>query len=213
MSILFDAWRRARGEDEVSRALGAPAPEPRRGGALPWILFGALLVVVVGLGVYLWRVRRSPARPATGGRSAVVSSAGRAARAAGAASRQAGAGTRAHRKALSAPVGTSGLTQASQVGAAPATHRTATDAHRPLVTASPSRASEPRTVPDAVRAEMPTLDVTVHVWNPEPNARFIMVGGKIYHEGDALGAGMRLLKITRSGEIVRFRGYRIMLGR
>ena len=70
MSILSDAWRRSRGEhDEVSRALGAP---PVHGGAgsrhvLPWVLCGVLVVVLAGLGVYVWRVTavggKAPATP------------------------------------------------------------------------------------------------------------------------------------------------------
>ena len=64
-------------------------------------------------------------------------------------------------------------------------------------------------VPDAVRAQLPALPVTVHVWNPRPAARFIMVNGHVYHEGDALPEGVRLVSITPNGVVVNFKGYLI----
>jgi general secretion pathway protein B len=66
-------------------------------------------------------------------------------------------------------------------------------------------------VPDAVRAALPPLVVAVHVWNPQPSARFIIVGGHVYHEGDRLAPRLRLVTITQSGLVVDFRGYLITL--
>lgn len=56
MSILFEAWRRARGEgQEVARALGAPpAVQASAGRLLPWILCVLLAALAAALGVYLW---------------------------------------------------------------------------------------------------------------------------------------------------------------
>jgi len=62
-----------------------------------------------------------------------------------------------------------------------------------------------------VRAALPSFKVTVHVWNPTPSARFVVVNGNIYHEGQTLVPGVRLVKITRGGEVVRFRGRRLEL--
>ena len=58
MSILFEAWRRARGSDSrLAETLGAPPAAPlRRPAILPWVLCFLFAAVAAGLGVYLWRV-------------------------------------------------------------------------------------------------------------------------------------------------------------
>ncbi len=197
MSILSDAWRRARGEeDAVTRALGAPPATSavRRGHWLPWLLCGLLLVVVIGLGVYLWRSHRLsqiPSQPSPA-----------------AAGKPGGAGSGAARVAVKSGVVAPASRVAAKTGA-PAVR----SAPQP-VSAGPAAggaATAPASAPEAVRAQLPPLAVTVHVWNPRPAARFVVVDGRIYHEGDELQPGLRLVRITREGEIVEFQGYRITL--
>ena len=191
MSILSDAWRRARGEeDAVTRALGAPpAQSPaRRGHWLPWLLCCLLLVVVVGMGVYLWRSHwLSRSRPQT------VPGA--------VAAKPAGAGVARVKSKTPAAAA------ASHVVAA----RTPAKAGASAARSTAALASPATSAPDAVRAQLPQLTVTVHVWNPRPAARFVIVNGRIYHEGDELQPGLRLVSITPEGEIIEFRGYRITL--
>ncbi len=207
MSILSDAWRRARGDEEaVMRALGAPSRTASgRAHWLPWALCGLLLVVVVGLSVYLWRTHLSP----PGKRSAATA-----------------AVTQAHPAASpgqTAPIRPSGAAKlrrrAAAVSPAPAnvsvaSAKAASTEDRGAAAGTVTQAGSPGAadaVPEAVRARLPALPVTVHVWNPRPAARFIMVDGHIYHEGDVLPKGLRLVSITPNGEVVNFEGYLITL--
>lgn len=210
MSILSDAWRRSRGEeDAVSRALGAPPLPARhsRGRLLPWLLCAVLVIAVVGLGVYVWRsealrppapVKRSPkiknrmmpgpvATAMPGSKPLTVSAVHK---------RIAGS-------AKTVKQG-SGTPDGAQTAEASRRERV-----KPSSVIVGARAAQ--TVPDAVRAALPPLAVTVHVWNPRPSSRFIIVNGHVYHEGDTLGPQLRLVTVTESGEIVNFRGYLITL--
>ena len=204
MSILSDAWRRARGEDDaVTRALGAPPARPgaRRVHWLPWLLCCLLLIVVVGLSVYLWRSNWLTRTNARSGTAAVVNAPVQLP----ASPEQAG------KKPASG-------SQASHGAATPARADVTTS---PVSVKAASRAASaarvtggvavPGTVPESVRAQLPALAVTVHVWNPHPASRFIVVNGHIYHEGDELPQGLRLVSITQDGEIVNFQGYLITL--
>lgn len=204
MSILSDAWRRARGEeDAVTRALGAPPAQPgaRRGHWLPWLLCCLLLAVVVGLGVYLWRSNLlTHAHPQQVPGVAAGKPAGAEAGAAQAGIGSAGGSSAGHAAttAVRTPVKASIAVVRAKAPATPAAH-------------AGNVAAAPGTAPEAVRAQLPPLAVTVHVWNPRPASRFIVVGGRIYHEGDELSPGLRLVSITQEGEIVNFRGYLITL--
>lgn len=205
MSILSEAWRRSRGEEaEVARALGAPPGGGPGGGGrwMPWAISAVLVVVATGLGVYVWRIeagRGAAARtPSAAVAPATVAAAGAAT-------------ARVH-----------------PAVAAPATPRTRGVAHRAAASggdtgaetrpqptaprAGQGTAADDGSVPDAIRAALPALPVTVHVWNPDPSARFIIVHGHLYHEGADLGSGVTLVSITEAGEVVRFRGYLITLG-
>ncbi len=209
MSILSDAWRRSHGEAEaVSRALGAP-PSPgvqRRGRILPWVLCAVLVIIVAGLSVYVWRIEAMRGGVSSGQRQ----------------------GSRAI-PSVAAAAGTvdatqpSGLTASASLKAAapklkmvtrtqtkPAGRRRISTRGEKLQSQSPG-AGGAQTVPDAVRAALPPLVVAVHVWNPQPSARFIIVGGHVYHAGDRLAPQLRLVTITRSGLVVDFRGYLITL--
>ena len=199
MSILSDAWRRARGEeDAVGRALGAPPPQPgsRRAHWLPWVISCLLLIAVVGLSVYLWRIHLLTASSTQSPRTAAA----RAPVQATASGIKSSDGLHATH-AIAAT-----HTAMHSIVASTPTEPSSTEATR-VAAAAPSG-----TAPDAVRAQLPPLDVTVHVWNPRPNARFIVANGRMYHEGDELAPGLSLVSITQDGEIVKFQGYLITLG-
>jgi|GEM_PF-2044498 len=223
MSILFEAWRRARGEtDEVGRALGAPrGGHPSHGPVLPWVLCVALAAVAGGLGVYAWRfagprTAAAPDRPArrvsapavatvgpaadggTGSRAGAIAGAGGAAVHS---PQHAGASASA---AVSAP-GARSTVRVAGAGSAPA----AKGGSAQVAGVQSSDAGNASS--DGARAALPDFKVTVHVWNPKPAARFVVVGGKVRHVGDTLVPGVRLVSITRSGEVVRFHGHRLEL--
>ncbi|MGA7966235.1 MAG: general secretion pathway protein GspB [Gammaproteobacteria bacterium] len=209
MSILSDAWRRSRGEeDEVSRALGAPPlPAGHSGGRLlPWLLCAVLVIAVVGLGVYVWR-SEAVRHPAPAKRSSEIKSRMMPGPVATAMSDSKPLKVSGVHKRIAESARTtkqeSGVANGAQ--AADASQRARA---QPAVVVG-ARAAQ--TVPDAVRAALPPLTVNVHVWNPRPSSRFIIVKGHVYHEGDTLAPQLRLVTITESGEIVNFRGYLITL--
>ena len=210
MSILSDAWRRSRGEEEaVSRALGAP-PLPgvqRRGRILPWVLLCAVLVIlVVGLSVYVWRIEAMRGGVSSGqrqGRRAIPAAA--AATVTVATTQPSGLAASASLKATVPKLKTINRTQTGPSG------RRRISARGEKLQSQTSSVGVAQTVPDAVRAALPPLVVAVHVWNPQPSARFIIVGGHVYHEGDRLASQLRLVIITQSGLVVDFRGYRLEL--
>lgn len=205
MSILSDAWRRARGEeDAVTRALGAPPPHPgaHRARWLPWIISCLLLIVVVGLSVYLWRIHRLTSSTAQQARTAAAKAPVKPTAGVAREGMKASAGSQArHAPAAATPTPTN--RGAASVPMAPAATTIArnTDA-----------AASGESAPDAVRAQLPSLEVTIHVWNPHPASRFIVANGRMYHEGDEISPGLSLVSITPDGEIVKFRGYLITLG-
>ena len=54
-------------------------------------------------------------------------------------------------------------------------------------------------MPENFRAGFPALTVDVHVYNSDPQRRFVLVGGKRYHEGDTLAEGPRIVSIVPDG--------------
>ena len=203
MSILSDAWRRARGdEDAVTRALGAPPPQPgaRRAHWLPWFITCLLLIVVVGLSVYLWRIHRLTSSAVHPARTAAARAPVQTTVAATQAGIEPSVGLQASHATVATPMPMH--TSPASVSTAP----TSTATNRSTGTAASGTASE------AIRAQLPPLEVTVHVWNPHPASRFIVANGRMYHEGDEISPGLSLVSITQDGEIVKFRGYLITLG-
>lgn len=237
MSILFEAWRRARGEDaRLAETLGAPPPAigPRRTARLPWLLAGVLAAVAAGLGVYLWRIERAPqpqSSPPAGSRTAAAAPsvslphatvADASARPAASASAgaapppastpvlavgtPAAASPSSSSAAGAAYVATSAVATRAAVASPVASQPAAADASGPAAVSTTNTG-----VPVDVRAALPTFNVMVHVWNADPDRRFVVVDGRIFRAGDELAAGVKLVEITRAGEIVSFRGYRIEL--
>ncbi len=223
MSILFEAWRRARGDsDDIARVLGAPSRDHAgaRMRALPWVLCSVLVLALAGLGAYAWWSHEPRHGGAAVGDTNSQRTSGPVARSATAdehvAARPMPPVARAHQGTplVSSGVAASRVT-AGAGQAVPGTRSPPVIERAALASSSPGAGSTMGAVegsaPEAVREALPTLSVTVHVWNPKQRASFIAIGGKTFHDGDTIAPGVRLVRITRQGEIVRFRGYRIKL--
>jgi general secretion pathway protein B len=65
-------------------------------------------------------------------------------------------------------------------------------------------------MPEAYRANFPAITVDVHVYDDNPQLRFVMIGGKRYHEGDTLAEGPRILKIVPQGMVLDWQGQRVL---
>lgn len=66
-------------------------------------------------------------------------------------------------------------------------------------------------LPLAVRRDLPTLNLSIHVFSAEPTGRFVLINGERRVEGDDLGQGAQLVEIRREGALVQFRDFRFLL--
>ncbi len=66
-------------------------------------------------------------------------------------------------------------------------------------------------LPLAVRRELPELRLSIHVFSPQAQDRFVLINGERRLEGDDLGGGASLVEIRREGVLVRFRDYSFLL--
>jgi general secretion pathway protein B len=65
-------------------------------------------------------------------------------------------------------------------------------------------------MPESFRAGFPALSVDVHVYNSDPQRRFVLIGGKRYHEGDTLAEGPRIVGIVPEGIVFDWQGQRVL---
>lgn len=214
MSILYDALRRAERErQELGKIIGAPPP-PRRSTAdrLAWWLVGISLLVTASLaGALVWFLVIHPGAALRHSHSASTL-----------ASKPQG---QKNRPANSSKSGR-GHVAPNKVRASihhKKTHRAHSSAVHHAVTHSASgRTAVVRkakavpvvaysSLPDSLRVALPTITVSVHVWSRNPKRRFIVVGNHTYHQGAVVASGVRLLRITRNGMIVNFKGHHIRI--
>lgn len=63
------------------------------------------------------------------------------------------------------------------------------------------------------RAQLPPLRVSMHVYDPDPARRFVLIDGRRLREGDLLAADLRLVAIEREGLQLDWRGRPLHLPR
>lgn len=63
-------------------------------------------------------------------------------------------------------------------------------------------------LPAPIRAELPKLLVTGHVWSEDSSLRLLNVNDRLLHEGGELAPGVSLQEITQSGAVFVFKGWR-----
>lgn len=67
-----------------------------------------------------------------------------------------------------------------------------------------------RDMPAAYRAEFPPLTIDVHVYNENPQRRFVLINGHRYREGEALAEGPRIAQIVPEGIVFDWRGEQVL---
>ena len=67
-------------------------------------------------------------------------------------------------------------------------------------------------MPPAYRATFPALAVDVHVYNDNPQRRFVLINGRRYREGEALGEGPRLVQIVPEGVVFDWHNEQVLYG-
>ncbi|MDN5864152.1 MAG: general secretion pathway protein GspB [Gammaproteobacteria bacterium] len=224
-----------------ARTLGASpmaARAERSASWLPWLLCALLVALVVGLAVYIGLIHERAGQgaamrpaPAAGVESqsppAREPSASRAARHVSSAvpqepgrARLSTAPPTPQRRDPAEPAKVAADTPAAAPGqGAQSAAGTGAQMRAPQTQGASehgSRTATPQPVtlamlPADVRRDFPDLQIVAHVWNADPELRFIVAAGRQLRVGDEIAGGVRLVEITRRGEVVAFRGYRIHL--
>ncbi|WP_295687948.1 general secretion pathway protein GspB [uncultured Nevskia sp.] len=65
-------------------------------------------------------------------------------------------------------------------------------------------------MPPAYRAEFPPISIDVHVYNDNPQRRFVLINGRRYREGDALSEGPRIAQIVPEGIVFDWRNEQVL---
>ena len=63
-------------------------------------------------------------------------------------------------------------------------------------------------LPAPIRAELPKLLVSGHVWSEEPSMRLLSVDDRLLREGGEAASGVSVREITQAGAVLEFRGWR-----
>jgi general secretion pathway protein B len=82
-----------------------------------------------------------------------------------------------------------------------------TPAEPPLESLPPLAVLDP-----SVRAALPPLKLSMHVWSEAPNARLAIIDGQRVMEGSAVGESI-VTEIRRDGVVLEIRGRRYLLPR
>ena len=68
-------------------------------------------------------------------------------------------------------------------------------------------------LPAPIRAGLPKLVVSGHVWSEDPSVRLLSVDDRLLHEGAEAAPGVSLLEITPAGAVFDFKGWRFRVAR
>jgi len=206
MSYILEALRkseaeRARGEPpDLGTVHQTPARRRRPGSALAF-LAGVLLVNAALFGY--WLLQPTPAA------RGVDPGAAPAARPRSQAEPGGRAGTEPVRSddvatsapATEIPTATSAVPNASQA-------RAEASAAAPQAAAD-TRGSEPvdlDALPEALRARLPRLRISTHIYSEDPSLREVTINGRRFVPGDHVGDGLRLERITADGVVLALDG-------
>ncbi len=111
------------------------------------------------------------------------------------------------------PAAGSAATPSMPATAAPATHPAAPPRQPP----APPGSAQTSGVPSrddliaAGKGAIPEANVSLHVYDKNPAARFVFVNGQRAREGDVLANGLRVDEIRADGAVLSFRGARFLV--
>src|SRR3546814_12272962 len=66
-------------------------------------------------------------------------------------------------------------------------------------------------MPIRYREQFPVRTLDVHVYDPDPAKRWVMIDGKRYREGDTLASGPQIAQIIESGVVFDYQGAQDLL--
>ena len=64
-----------------------------------------------------------------------------------------------------------------------------------------------------VRAALPALKLSMHVYTAAPEGRFVLIDGKRHVQGDRIAASLTVAEIRRDGAVLDFDGTRFLVPR
>ncbi len=67
-------------------------------------------------------------------------------------------------------------------------------------------------LPSSIRSTLPKLSMSVHVYSPEAEGRFVIVDRSKYREGDVMAGGVKLEAIVADGIVLDYQGRRYRIG-
>ena len=67
-------------------------------------------------------------------------------------------------------------------------------------------------LPLSIRQELPSMQISLHLYSTRPRNSFVSVNGRMLQEGEDLAPGIRLEQITPDGMVFSYKGYRIRRG-
>ena len=67
-------------------------------------------------------------------------------------------------------------------------------------------------LPTSLRSQLAPLVVTAHAHSRRPGASYVFINDRLLHEGESLGNGLQLERITANGMIFSYQGYRFWRG-
>lgn len=239
MSYILEALKRAERERHVGKtptvetlAQAAAPPAARWRPARSHLLAAASLLIAAGAGLILWLRPAVPAPRAVPAAPAAATSPAATAPAPAAPAAEPEAGSTAALEDAGAVSSLDDLmdggdsqTEAILAAAAPGEPaelqpQDLTQPAAPVAEASGTAAAPPvampntarplREMPDAYRARFPVQGLDVHVYDPDPARRWIMVAGKRYREGQVVDGGAQLAQIVDSGAIFAFDGAQVL---
>jgi hypothetical protein len=218
MSFILDALKKS--ESERHRHSGPVlmdvriAPPRRRLPLWAWVIAGVLLVNLLLLVWLLWLAPDHAAAPVP--TSVAASSPAPAAAPQTAAPPPAGISPTSPPTsppaAVPAAVPQATATQAQPTANGPAPAMPA-DAGPATAGAPIDTANLPK-VQDliAAGAGLPEMHLSLHVYDPSPAKRYVLLNGAKLREGEFTPEGLKLLQITQTGAVLEWRGRRAFLG-
>ncbi|MFH7325040.1 general secretion pathway protein GspB [Desulfurivibrio sp. C05AmB] len=210
MSYILEALKKSERErklgevprlDTPQQAGGSEPAKPARTWLVPVLLVNTLLLAGL-LGYLVLSSPESPGRPQVGEEPSAT--AGQPAAEPAAEVLQPGAGPELSPEQPAAPpVSPAAPSPTEPPAASPLTLPLPGPAEQPAPLEPAPRLSE---LPAAVREQITPPKLEIHVYSESPGRRFVMIGGRQYHEGDRLPGELRLEEITPTGAVLSRHG-------
>ena len=78
--------------------------------------------------------------------------------------------------------------------------------------ASEQRAMTMSELPLAIRQELPSMQISLHLYSTRPRNSFVSINSRMLQEGEDVAPGIRLEQITPDGMVFSYKGYRFRRG-